>query len=461
MAETIDLLVEGDFLLPMTEGVPVIAGAEVAVRNGRIVHAGPARPAGSWAATRTIRGRGHAILPGFVNAHCHTASIVFRSQTDDPPGGVTLYTIGFRGEQELTPEEWHDLAGVGAIDMVKAGVTTINDIYYEPDGLAAACAALGLRAQLCDEIFDVAKENLVDGDYTRYPERGAAKLKRSLDFSARWHGKADGRITTRLGPHAVDTCAPGFLREIASEARRLGVGLHIHAAQSANEVEVVKQMYGRSSLEHLAALEVMGPDTVLAHLTFASPADLDAVRDAKAGYAHCPTIYPRRGVYPDVPGIRARGIPMGFATDWMMNDPFEGMRNALNALRLKAGRVDALTTAEALWFATMGSARVLGLDREIGSLEAGKKADLILVHLERPHLEPFYGDPASIVYYARASDVVTSIVDGRVIMEDRRVAGLDETATLTKARRHLPRFSAMMRRLGGVSRLGDCPCGAH
>ncbi len=104
MAETIDLLVEGDFLLPMTEGVPVIAGAEVAVRNGRIVHAGPARPAGSWAATRTIQGRGHAILPGFVNAHCHAASIVFRSQTDDPPGGVTLYTIGFRGEQELTPE---------------------------------------------------------------------------------------------------------------------------------------------------------------------------------------------------------------------------------------------------------------------------------------------------------------------------------------------------------------------
>jgi 5-methylthioadenosine/S-adenosylhomocysteine deaminase len=461
MAETIDLLVEGDFLLPMTDAVPVITGAEVAVRDGRIVHAGPARPAGSWAAARTIRGRGHAILPGFVNAHCHTASIVFRSQTDDPPGGITLYTIGFRGEQELNPEEWHDLAHVGAIDIVKAGVTTINDIYYEPDGLAGACAALGLRAQLCDEIFDVAKQNLVDGDYTRYPERGAAKLRKSLDFSARWHGKADGRITTRLGPHAVDTCAPEFLREIASEARRLGVGLHIHAAQSAREVEVVREMYGRSSLEHLAALEVMGPDTVLAHLTFASPADLDAVAAAGARYAHCPTIYPRRGVYPDVPAIRARGIPMGFATDWMMNDPFEGMRNALNALRLRTGKVEALTTAEALWFATMGSARVLGLDREIGSLEPGKKADLILVHLERPHLVPFYGDPASIVYYARAADVVTSIVDGRVIMEDRRVVGLDEISTLARARGHLPRFSEMMRRLGGVSRLGACPCGAH
>jgi 5-methylthioadenosine/S-adenosylhomocysteine deaminase len=199
--------------------------------------------------------------------------------------------------------------------MVKAGITTINDIYYAPDALAAAVSALGLRAQLCEEIFDVAKEKLVDGDYTRYPERGAAMLARSVAFTARWHGKADGRITTRLGPHAVDTCAPELLRDIAAEARRLEIGLHLHAAQSAREVEVVQRMYGRSPLEHLAALEVMGSDTVLAHLTFASAADLDAVRAAGAKYAHCPTIYPRRGVYPDLPGIRARGIPTGFATD--------------------------------------------------------------------------------------------------------------------------------------------------
>jgi len=456
--QPIDLLVEGDFLVPMTDRVPVVRGGEVAVRGNRIVHSGPARPTGWWDAKRTIRARGHAILPGFVNVHCHTASIVFRSQTDDPPGGIMLYSIGFRGEQELTSEEWHDLAHVGAIDMVKAGITTINDIYYEPDGLATAIEAIGLRAQLCDEIFDVAKENLIDGDYTRYPERGAAKLKRSLDFTQRWHGKADGRITTRLGPHAVDTCAPEFLREIASEARRLGIGIHVHAAQSARETEAVKQMYGCSSLEHLAALGVMGPDTVLAHLTFAGSADLDAVRATGAKYAHCPTIYPRRGVYPDLPGIRARGIPIGFATDWMMNDPFEGMRNALNALRLKTGKVEALSTAEALWFATKGSAQVMGLDHEIGTLEVGKKADLILIHLERAHLEPFYADPASIVYYARASDVVTSIVDGRVIMEDRKLLGLDEEATLARARRHLPRFSAMMRRLGGVSGAGQCPC---
>jgi 5-methylthioadenosine/S-adenosylhomocysteine deaminase len=443
----------------MAKGVSVINGAEVAIRGDRIVYAGAARPAGTWRATRRLVARGHAVMPGFVNAHSHAASIVFRSQTDDPPGGATLYTIGFRGEPKITAQEWHDLAHVGAIDMVKAGITTINDIYFEPEGLATAVEAIGLRAQLCDEIFDVDKANLASADYTRYGNHGTARLRKSVDFSWRWHGQANGRITTRLGPHAVDTCAPELHQEIAAEARRLGVGLHIHAAQSAREVEVVRAMYGRGPLEHLAALEVMGKDTVLAHLTFATAADLDAVRDAGAQYAHCPTIYPRRGVYPDVPAIQARAIPMGFATDWMMNDPFEAMRNALNALRLRAGKVEALTTSQALWYATMGSAQVVGLADQVGSLEPGKKADMILIHLERAHIAPFYGDSASIVYYARASDVVTSIIDGQIIMEAGRIMGVDESTILRTARRHLPRFSNLIRSLGGVSRLACCSCG--
>jgi 5-methylthioadenosine/S-adenosylhomocysteine deaminase len=461
MHDPVDLVVEAEFLFAMAHGTSVINGAEVAVRGDRIVYAGAARPPGSWNAARRLVARGHAVMPGFVNAHCHTASIVFRSQTDDPPGGAALYTIGFRGEPRITAQEWHDLAHVGAVDMVKAGITTINDIYFAPEGLATAVEAIGLRAQLCDEIFDVDKANLAGGDYTRYRDRGSARLRQSVDFSARWHGRAGGRITTRLGPHAVDTCAGELHQEIAAEARRLGIGLHIHAAQSEREVAMVRATYGRGPLEHLAALEVMGKDTVLAHLTFATAADLDAVRDAGASYAHCPTIYPRRGVYPDVPAIQARCIPMGFATDWMMNDPFEGMRNALNALRLRTGKVDALTTSQALWYATMGSAEAVGMADQIGSLERGKKADMILIHLERPHLEPFYGDPASLVYYARASDVSTSIIDGRIIMHEGRMMGVDEQTILQAARRHLPRFSELMCSLGGVSPAVGCPCGAH
>jgi len=270
----------------------------------RIVYAGPAQPAGTWEAKRKIDARGHAVMPGFINAHCHSASIVFRSQTDDPPGGITLYTIGFRGEPQITAAEWHDLAHVGAVDMVKAGITTINDIYFEPDGLAKAVETTGLRAQLCDEIFDIKKENLASGDYTRYPDIGESRLRRSVDFSSRWDGQANGRITTRLGPHAVDTCAPELHREIAAEARRLRLGLHIHPAQSAREVEVVQAMYGRNSLEHLAALGVLGPETVLAHLTFASPALTACLSDDPPQ-----AVRPSDEPVPDVlwPGVHRQG----------------------------------------------------------------------------------------------------------------------------------------------------------
>jgi 5-methylthioadenosine/S-adenosylhomocysteine deaminase len=124
----IDLLVSGDFLYPMSEGLPIVEGGEVAVAGGRIVYAGPRKPDGTWRPARTLGGPGKAVLPGFVNAHCHTASLVFRSQTDDFSGGVALYTVAFRMEKEISEDEWHDLAALGCIDMLKSGVTTINDI---------------------------------------------------------------------------------------------------------------------------------------------------------------------------------------------------------------------------------------------------------------------------------------------------------------------------------------------
>ena len=454
----IDLLIGAEFLYPMTDDMPVIVGGEVAVRAGRIVHAGPAMPAGHWRAATTIEGRGRAVLPGFVNCHSHAASTVFRSQSDDGVGGRALYTVAFRAERDITPDDWRDLAVLGCADMIKAGITTINDIWYEPEALAEAAGACGLRAVIANKIFDVRMENLWQRDYTRHPDVGAARLRDGVAFVERWHGKHDGRITGRIGAHAADTCGPELHREAFAEARRLGVGLHTHVAQSPQEVEHIRERHGRGPAEYLRDLGVLGSHSVLAHLTFAGAGDLDAVRDAGARYAHCPIIYPRRGVYPDVAGIRSRGIVMGFATDWMMNDPFEGMRNAMQALRLRTGNHEALTSRDALWFSTAGAARALGLDGEVGTLEPGKKADLIQVAVERAHMQPFYGDYASIAFYAKASDVTTSVIDGHVVMRDGRVVGLDEASAITAVKRRTPRWAALLEPLGGVARLDACGC---
>jgi len=455
----IDLLVRAGFLYPVTGGLPVVPDGEVAVRGGRILHAGPRLPDGSWKPARTIGGGGMAVLPGFVNAHCHTASIVFRSQTDDHPPGASLINVAFRMEKDIPDTDWALLAEAGCADMLMAGVTTLNDLWYAPWHLAASVERAGLRAQIAHKVFDVRLEALYSGDWTHHPEIGAERLRDGVDFAERWHGKADGRITARIGTHATDTCAPELIREGRAEATRLGIGMHIHAAQSPNELAHIREVHGTGPLEYLRDLGMLAPDVVVAHLSGASDADLDAVRETGARYAHCPTIYPRRGRYPRLKEIMARGIPTGFGTDWMLNDPWEGMRTAINTMRVLHQDAHAMSCAQALWLHTMGAATVLGLDAEIGSLEPGKKADLIVVDLNRPHLQPYYGGHEALVYYARASDVVTSVVDGRVVMEAGRPLHLDPDAALAALAARVPHWRRGLERLGSRAVFGPgCVC---
>ena len=455
------MLVRAGFVYPVDGARDVIPDGEVAVREGRIVHVGSASPDGRWAPRERIYRPGQALLPGFVNCHCHTASTVFRSQTDDGAGGGALYSIAFRGESRIGPEDWRRLAVLGCAEMIRAGVTTLNDFWYAPDAMAETALAIGLRVELATEIVDVDKVGLTAGDYTRDAALGERRLREGVEAARRWHGEGDGLVTARLGPHATDTCSGGLHREAAAEARRLGLGLHCHVAQSRQEVEAIRAAHGVGPATWLADLGVLGPDWILAHLTFADAADLDAVAAAGAGYAHCATIYPRRGVYPDLLAITRQGIRTGLATDWMLNDPFEAMRNALNAVRLRAGRHDALTTADALEMATAGGAEAMGMGGKIGRLTPGREADMILVDLDQPHLQPFYGGISSLVYYARASDVGSVIVRGRLVMRDGEIPGIDVERALAKVKERAPHWGSLMHELGGVNRLPACPCGSH
>jgi 5-methylthioadenosine/S-adenosylhomocysteine deaminase len=459
MENDVDLLVKAEFLYPVTPGMPIIAGGEVAITADRIVYAGPGMPEGHWRPARTLGGPGMAVLPGFVNCHCHTASIMFRSQTDDHAAKAALLEVAFRMEKDVTEEEWSLLGEVGCADMLRAGITTLNDIWYSPWHLAETVERCGLRAQLANKVFDVRLEELYRGHHTHEAELGEKRLRDGVAFVERWHGAAGGRITGRIGTHASDTCGAGLHREARSEASRLGVGLHTHAAQSASEVEYIGAVHGCGPLEFLRDIGVLADDVVLAHLVFATESDLDAVRETGARYAHCPTIYPRRGRYPPLEKIEARAIPTGFATDWMLNDPFEGMRNAINAMRLRLGNPDAMSCERALWLHTMGAADVLGLAHEIGSLESEKKADLIIVDLDKPHLQPFYGGYSALVYYARASDVVTSVIDGKVVLENSHPVRLDEGQALRALGTRIPKWRGQLSALGSRAVFGPgCPC---
>jgi len=457
--ETVDLLIRADFVYPVDGRTEVIADGEIAVSGDRIIHVGRADPRRPRKARRVLGGPGFVALPGFVNCHSHAASVVFRSQTDDHEAKKALLNVAFPMEKDVSTEEWRLLGELGCADMLLAGVTTINDIWYSPETLAETVQKAGLRAQIANKVFDVRLENLRNGDYTHHAAIGEKRLAAGVAFAERWHGAAAGRITARIGPHATDTCDVGLFREARREASRLGIGMHIHAAQSAAEAEHIRGTYGCGPVRHLAEAGMLAPDVVLAHLVFAEDDDLAAAAEHGAGYAHCPTIYPRRGRYPRLEAILERGIPTGFATDWMLNDPFEGMRYAINAMRLRLGSPSAMSGLEALRFQTLGAARVLGLDGEIGSLEAGKKADIILVSTGAPHLQPYYGGPEALVFYAKATDVHTSVIDGRVVMEGRRIPGLDEAVIQRDIRAATPGWRRRLHALGSRAVFGPgCDC---
>jgi len=421
----------------------------VAIAGGRIAAVGPMSAAAEWTAGA---GRVSAlpwaiVLPGLVNAHSHVGAAIFRGLLDDGARGRGLYDIAFPMEQLLEPDDIYWLSVLGCIEVVKAGCTTINDIFYFADRLAQAVDEVGLRAVLAEKVFDCDLPKIGHGDYTRYPERGAARLAANVALAERWHGAAGGRITVRMGTHATDTCSEAFLREASAEARRLGIGIHIHTAQSPIEVEHIRATHGCTPVEYLDRLGMLGPSTLAVHCWHTTETDIDRMAATGTPNAYCASIYARRGRFPRLAEFRARGATTGFGTDWIRMDPWEAMRNATTATRLQTGDPDALPSHEALDLQTMGSARALGMADEIGSLEPGKRADIVVIDGRRPHVQPFYGTIPGIVYTVYPSDVSEVIVDGRTVVENGRVRTVDEDAALAEVVRRVPRYREWRQRL--------------
>ena len=453
----VDLLLRARWIFPIDGISESIQNGEIAVKDGKILYIGTKIP-DHWMVKSLIEMPNSALLPGFVNSHCHAASTVFRAQSEDGEGGRALYTVAFRGELLVEPEDWAIMAKLGVIEMAKAGITTLNDFWYAPDNMGEAAIATGLRMQLATEILDVDKNLVPDGDYTRDSSLAERSLRTGIEVASRWHGQNDGLITARLGPHAIDTVSEGLFRECVYEARANGWGLHTHAAQSPQEVRYVREKTGLGPVTWLGNLELLGPDWVLAHLTFADQLDLEVAKDYDVGYAHAASIYPRRGVYPDLNGVISKGIRTGMASDWLLNDPFEIMRVMLSATRLKAGDYKALSSYEALELATAGAADVIGLGDRIGRLKVGYDADMIAVALDRPHIQPFYGTVTSLVWHARANDVTDSWVRGKQVLYKGKINSIDEPSALMAMENRLNHLGEMIRGLGGITRTNPCEC---
>lgn len=411
-------------LVPDASGSLTIARhQDILVRGNRIAElrptGGPVEPG-----VTVLEGQRMLAMPGLINTHAHVPMVLFRGLAEDVPIERWFNEFIWPLESNLTEEDVYWGAQLGLLEMIEGGVTTVADHYFFMDRVAQAVEQAGTRAHL---------------GWAMFGSRGYKALADSAAFAERWKGGADGRITTCMAPHAPYTCDDGFLRACVGHATRLGLGIHIHAAEEMNQTLASVQKRGLTPIQVLEDTGVLSVPVLIAHACGLMPQDIDllAKRRQHVGIAHAPKTYLKlaMGIAP-IRALRKAGIAVGLATDGAVSnntlDVFESLR--LMALMQKHEALDpeVMPIAEALDIATRGSAAALGLGERIGTLAPGYQADLILVDTRGAHWQPPHNLAAGLVYSARASDVHTVMVDGRVLMSERRHLTLDKERILAE-----------------------------
>src|SRR5262245_2334884 len=429
-AERVDLLLRGGTVVTMDAAGRVLEGGAVAVRGDRIVAVGAAAELSArYEAARTLDTADRLILPGLVNTHTHVPMTLFRGIADDMELMDWLQNYIWPAEWgHVTPEFVTWGTRLAAWELIRSGTTTFTDMYFYEDQVAAAAKEAGLRAVCASTVIDFPVPGTKDG------EEGLAAAEAFLE---KWRG--DPLVIPAVGPHAAYSVSPDHLKRAKALADRYDAPYVIHAAESPSEMKTIKERYGLSTIEHLDRLGVLGPRTLLAHAVWLSDSDIATVKARDAGLAHCPQSNMKiaAGVAP-IPKLRKAGVRVGLGTDGPASNNdlslFEEIDAALKLQKITTMDAAAFTAREAVEMATIGGARALHLEDRIGSLEAGKKADVIVLGLDAPHAIPLYNVYSHLAYALKADDVETVIVDGRPLMEGRRLLTLDPAAIAAHAR---------------------------
>jgi cytosine/adenosine deaminase-related metal-dependent hydrolase len=410
------LLIRNATILTMNDAMDVVSG-DVWIDRGRIASVGTAPPEAAGATT--IDAAGGLVLPGFVQTHIHLCQTLFRGMADDLPLLAWLRTRVWPLEAAHDAATLRAAAQLAAAELLVGGTTTVltMETVHDTDAVFEALVPTGLRAVVGKCLMDVA------GDApARLVQDAASALDESLAIARRWNGAANGRLRAALAPRFAISCTRYLLEATASVSEAEGWLVHTHASEQREEVDVVRAATGLDNLAYLASLGLATGRLCAAHCVWATDAERAILAERHVKVLHCPgsNLKLGSGIAP-IPEMRARGISVSIGADGAACnntlDMFHEMRltATLQAVRRGPG---SLPARDVVWMATREGARALGQDAEIGSIETGKKADLILIGTNGLHQSPA-GDPyAQIVYSTRASDVRITLVDGEVVARD-------------------------------------------
>jgi 5-methylthioadenosine/S-adenosylhomocysteine deaminase len=434
-AVNVDLLITNGTIVTMDGDRRILENGYIVVQGDSITMIGSGYPwvgKGVIVAKQTIDAKGKLILPGFINGHTHVPMTLLRGLHDDVTLDDWLRKYIFPAEAKNVTEDfvrWGTRLGVA--EQIRSGVTTFADMYYFEDAVAEETKAAGMRGVLGETLLDFpAPDNKTNAAMLEYTEK----------FLKRWQN--DPLIHAAVAPHSIYTCSQKTLQDSAALARKYDAPILIHLAEMKKELDDSVKQNGLTPVQYVDKLGVLGPDVVAAHCIFVDEKDRTILTNRQVGCVYNPSsnMMLASGVSP-VPELRAAGVAVGLGTDGPAgsNNDLDLMEEMDLAAKLqKITKMDprALGAKSVVEMATIEGAKALHMEKQIGSLEAGKKADIIFISLDEPNAVPMYDIYAQLAYALKGSDVETVVIGGRVVMRDKKLLTLNEPEILAKAREY-------------------------
>jgi 5-methylthioadenosine/S-adenosylhomocysteine deaminase len=423
-----DLIIEPGWIIPIEPSATVLRDHCLAVRDGRIAALFPREERSQWHCPEHLELPAHVLLPGLVNAHGHGAMTLLRGYADDLPLTPWLEQHIWPAEREHVSDSFvRDGTALAMAEMALAGTTTFSDMYFFPEIVADLCDAAGMRCQLAFPVFDFP---------TAWGSGADEYISKGL--SLRDSCKHRERVTVAFGPHAPYTVSEANLIKVATYAAELDMAVHIHLHETCGEVLQAVEANGERPLDTLRRIGLLGPRTQCVHMTDLGRQDIENLAETGAHVVHCPQSNMKlaSGACP-VTALLEAGVNVALGTDGAASNNdlnlFNEMHTAALLAKLREDDATALPAQTVLEMATLGGARALGLEAQIGSLVPGKDADMIAVDLSGPATQPLYNPLSQLVYAASGSEVTHSWVAGQPLLVGRRLTTLDLDDILQRA----------------------------
>lgn len=433
---TVDLVIRGGTVVTMGGSHRVIEQGAIAVKNGRIVEVGKTADIDrKYAAREVVNATGKVVIPGLINGHTHVPMTLFRGIADDLDLQQWLTKYIFPAEAKNVTEDFVRVgARLGLAEMIRSGTTTYCDMYYFEDAIADETFKAGMRGVLGETVIDFpVADNKTYDEGLAYSDR----------FINKWKGNA--LIVPAIAPHAPYTVSEDHLKAARALSDKLGAPIVIHISETKREVDESIEKKGASPVDYLNRIGFLNDRVIAAHMVWPSDEELGLLKKLGVGIVHNPQSNMKlaSGTAP-VPQMLKENLPVGLGTDGAASNNdlnlWEEMDTAAKLHKLISNDPKVVSAEEAFEMATIRGARALHLDKEIGSIEKGKRADLVIVDLDDLNQTPWYNIYSDLVYATKADDVRTVIIEGRVVLRDRRLLTLNEETIKADARRYRERI---------------------